>query len=668
MNPQKSLQRRRRSGSHRLSQRMLHLVIACLIVWLAATGAAAQVKQSALGARLSVVSPNADIPLNQETPVEIRFLDARGNHVPATADLNVTITASVSGDLIAARRSVSPQSVRSLDGAGIVLPRSAEHAVTQGYFPAGYKSVWVKFRAERGGPIKLIAEGAGMLAGHGTINVQGPCWIAVKVNSPKVSPKKDVTITITLLDYHKKETAPPNDFSLTVTATMLGGLGETRSLGGLARLYQPQQNRSLEGQTLALTRGGTAKLTGIFPKNANRVTLRFRSDLTGVIRVFVEGAGLNAGFAPVSVAQQSQEAWPSSKPAWSLLPAFFTTQPVMRTPALWQPCAPRQARLEIKLVDETARGDFNQFFVVLVDSAGKSVNATCDIPISLGIPDELRKTVSLTQTQDTIRAGSYFSSIVEIESKCNEQVRLSARTQADGVSSSSKVIPFKPQRRATSLKLSPSPRQEVANGLAPIYLTVTALDSCGSAISMKDEGKEEVRPVIFDFPHSLRFDGGQPALPIPADKSSGTIKIYSSRPVSEMPVVARSSNVLGEWIESGGEGAKVSFTFPFLELICAMLGGCLLPLIALWKKRNWTELVKGAVTGAVTYGAAMFGAIATGTAAWGALVVKMTSFPADSAFGAGIVGLFGYGLVTGAGMVKTLAKKTAPGEAESGAS
>lgn len=314
-----------------------------------------------------------------------------------------------------------------------------------------------------------------------------------------------------------------------------------------------------------------------------------------------------------------------------------------------------RSEAEIKLEDESARGDFHQLWVELVVDR-KSVAATCDIPISLG-NDELPKLVKLSNKLVTIRAGSSKSEEVEMESKCSGEVRLSARSQSGGVNSANRIIPFKPQRRAAKLELDPRPHRTVANGLSPIYLTVTALDGCGAQISMKEEGLNDPRPVIFDFPHSLRFETGEPSVLIPSDKQSETVRVFSSKPVSEMLVTGKSSNALGEWINSNGEESKVSFNLPMLEFLFALIGGSLLPLISFLKKRNWGELIKGSVAGVVAFIAALFGALLTDTVKWEAMTLKITSFPTDNVFGALVLGLIGYLLVVTGEKTKEEIKK-----------
>ena len=625
----------------------------------------------AQGSRLYVAPlvPGGTVSTNKDTSVEIKFLDPRGDRASAPGNIKLILTATVLGDLNAAKKVAQWQTKSSLDRSGIVLSKTSDAAVIQGEFPAGAQSIWISVKSERGGAVRIFAEAEGVITGNATNNVQGPSKLAIASNPPSISRSSSAKVEISLLDFRSTKVKADADYQLTVTATVLGSFSEmtqavsvqqtNTAVQQTARYKMVSYSRPLEGQTLTLAKGQQwAKVTGTFQKDKDKVTLTFRSSVPGTIRLFVEAAGLATAGLPVAVAMnQSSDS-----------PNFFSLdlQQFKMIPALWQPPAavpaevPKPSRLKIEgynVNDEIK--DSYRFKVFLLDQSDLPIKATQEIPVVLKTGGTVKGTVEFTQPTVSIPAGSSVSLPVELKSNCQPKIDLIVESKIPGIAADNKELNFNPPRRATKLGVVTSPGRQIASGLNAINLSVTAFNDCGDVITAQDENLGAGRSIFFTYDRFLSFDKDDPTLFIPADKPSDVKRIYSSQPVEKMEVIAtdQSSQAQGK--------TPVTFYFPWRELFAAMLGGLLWPLIAPLPKFNVKGLVRGGFSGIVMFGLALFGAIVTEQAKLGELTVNLLRLPVSSWFPAAIMGFIGYSMLEGALTLKAFLKKTVTGKTES---
>lgn len=620
--------------------------------------------------RISVNPQTSLLQPNQETAVEIRFMDVKGGHGPVTEAVHLTITLTLLEDASLAKRTGDWRRVGNLDGESLVLKNSRVingktlpnvANVIQGGLSAGQSSLRIKIGSERAGTLRLSVEGAGMIPGLAIINVQGPSRIAVAINPSLVRAKKEVRLDLTLLDYQGIPAGAINDLPVRVTVTTMERLTD-------ARQRTVQKARTLDNALLVLAKSpDTARLAGVFPKGRDRVSLRLRADFVGVIRIFVEGNGLATGSMLIStIAQAAQSPGPEIAPQF----AFFR-QPAAAFPALWT-SANATGRLRIAKIDSETLPNgpvaSHEFSVVLEpDPSGRIVLPQDNLEVKIEIVNPGKVSPAIEPSSLIIRANNTTSERASVSYVCRGDVKLVARAAIAEVEPSRGVeFSFAPQRHAAVLKVDSSPDQEVANGLRPITLTVTVWDACGAILSGKAESVDMGdRRINFDYRSDLRFDGGEPTLAIPADVASASKKVFSSRRVEQLPVIASSADSNG--VEITGQ-TSVSFYFPLWEFLAAIFGGAVWPaLSSSWKERTaFVETAKGAVIGIVTFGAALYGAIATSETNLGALSVRLVSLPTDSWLAAAILGFIGYSLISGVTLAvrKILPQKTGSAPAD----
>jgi len=627
------------------------LVLAALLVLSSTVCVSAQ--SLALGSRLAV-DPNMGnrdgvTSTNQEIWTEIKFLDSHGNLVAAPANINVTITATVLNDLAASKKDAQWQTKSLLDKARIVLPKDKDAVVVRGNFPAGWRSVWVSVKSERGGSIKVFAEGERVITGSGAINVRGPNKLGISVNPTSIPVSNYATVEVSLLDYKGSTVAADSDYNLTITATALVSLNQAE------RAPQTQQylrslsyRRSLDGQVLILPRGETTtKLTGLIQKNKSKVTLRFKSEFSGTVRLYVQGDGLFPAGIPVAVtAKYSQLRPKDSSKQFALklnrarmMPALWQPDGTP-TPTPAQPAFPLKLKIEGYNVSEEVK-DTYRFKIFLFDQNDQPVNAPEDVDVALTLSDAVGK-AELSSTSLLIPKGkSLNEKPVEVKSSCDRELIVKAETQAGRVNSVSERVNFNPARRATTLDVQAAPTRQVASGWNSINLRVSALNDCGEPIRAEEENLGAGRPIAFSFEQALRFDGDNDTLVIPAGSFSEAKKVFSSDSGDYKITATDQSNRQVSWM------GEVSFYFPWVEFISAIVGGLLWPLISALPKLLWKIIAQGAVSGAIGFGLALFGAIVTEQAKLGDLTINLLRLPMTSWLPAGIMGFVGYLLIAG---------------------
>lgn len=666
MNLQTTSQPVSAEATKRIFRRM---AIALLMVVPLAIGVAAQAP--AQGSRLSVAPllPGGVASINKDTSVEIKLLDPRSHQASATGAIKLTLTATVLGDLNAAKRVAQWQTKSPLDRSGILLTKTSEAAVIQGEFPAGTGSIWISVKSERGGVVRLFAEAEGVITGNAVINVQGPSRLSIASNPPSISRSTGAKVEISLMDFRGAKVKADAEYHLTVTATLLNSYSEVTqattaqrtnaAIQQTARYKSFSYSRSLDGQALSLAKGQQwAKVTGTFPKDKDKITLTFRSYVPGTVRLYVEAAGLTTAGLPVAVAMNQPDDSPN-------LFSFDVRQPQL-IPAFWQPPAPApvEAPIPSKLkiegynVNEVIRDSY-RFKVFLLDQNDLPIKAAQEIPVKLSFGGTVKGKVEFTQPSVSIPAGSSVSLPVELKSNCHPNINLLVESETPGIASDNLELSFNPPRRATRLGVITSPGRQIASGMNAINLSVTAFNDCGDVVTAQEENLGAGRSVFFTYDRYLSFDKDDPTLFIAADKASDVKRVYSSQPVDGMEVTATDQSS-----QSQGK-APVTFYFPWRELFAAMFGGLLWPVIAALPKFNVKGLVRGAFSGIVMFGLALFGAIVTEQAKLGELTVNLLRLPVSSWFPAAIMGFIGYSMLEGALTLKAFVKKSVTGKSES---
>ncbi len=135
----------------------------------------------------------------------------------------------------------------------------------------------------------------------------------------------------------------------------------------------------------------------------------------------------------------------------------------------------------------------------------------------------------------------------------------------------------------------------------------------------------------------VKFENGKGEISIPKGQTSGTIKLFSARSVSNLKVVAKSWNGLRGEIQSP-EAVPILFVFPWLPMICALIGGVTFPLLT---RRDRWGLAQDLVIGFVFFGLALFGAIFSAPQKLGTVSVTLTKLPTENAFASFILGFVG---------------------------
>lgn len=621
--------------------------------------------------RISVNSQANLLLLNQETSVEIKLTDLRGNSVLPREGAYLTITVSVLDDLASAKKNGEWRKVNSLVGESLVLKASRDGATTndanvlQGPFPSRQNSFTFRFRSERAGKLRLSAEGSGMITGSAEINVQGPSRIGITINQSTVRARTEATVELALLDYQWRPAQAPTDLKMTVTATTFERLSDAQRAG-----EKPVSR--LENALLALPQNpATVRLSGLFPKGRDRVKLRLRADFAGVIRIFCEGYGLATGSAMVATVAMTVR--PALNRDEQMVASFF--QPVSFLPAAWQQPQVR-GKLQIARIDSATSTNRavreRQFQVVFVPDADSEVKVPpadlkVDFAFSYGNEGKVKATIEPSPL--IIHANTVQSEMATLYYACKGEVNLIARTELPDVRSSlTTEFDFSPNRHAAILTLNASPSEGVANGLRPITLTATTWDTCGAQIRTADESLDMGgRIVQFEYEgHGfINFEGGEKTLKIPAEKSWESKKIFSTQPIDKQPIKAKTFNINDNEIR---DEAIVSFYLPAKEFAASVLGGFLFSLVLQWLKQLATtntpqirslaerkkarlqtilELVIGAFMGAITFGGFFFGAMITDEASLGSLKIKLLSLPTDNWMAALILGFIGAFLTLG---------------------
>ena len=93
---------------------------------------------------------------------------------------------------------------------------------------------------------------------------------------------------------------------------------------------------------------------------------------------------------------------------------------------------------------------------------------------------------------------------------------------------------------------------------------------------------EKERKIFFHFigdSQGVKFENGKGEVTIPKGSTEGTIKLFTGRSVSNLKIMAESWNGLRDKITSAAEGVRITFYFPWIQLLCALVGGLVFPLL-----------------------------------------------------------------------------------------
>lgn len=460
---------------------------------------------------------------------------------------------------------------------------------------------------------------------------------------------KEGKINLALLDQNGYRVKAPRAFRTTITATTFDGLDQAKSLLASRSIKQQAQLKKQAAainivsatRRLVLGQGQQAAQIvinheqGEDDKNAYIVSYQ-----PGRVQVFVESDGVATGQAVIIVldprralSKPVQQARPGP-PEAGLMPIF------------WQNPRPARYRLELTpatLIAQIEKGEqVGKLYVALRSAVGDDYpQAPEDLQIILQVDDGNARfepnVIKIPRTQ----AISPEAAVL--------RTRPGGRIIVSAYAVSANVINYQPARqkkytfvpgvRTTDLTIRQQRNSAFANGLDEIELRVEALQD-GRVIAPEDEGMDE-RLITFTLSgdtQGVRFENGKSELRIPKGQTSGTIKLFSSRPAGDFKVVGETLNGLRETIVSEEMAAPLSFSFPWLQLLFAIAGGSVMPLL---RRQNRLKIMQGLVLGAVFFGLALFGAIVSNPQTVGAVSIVVTKLPTENFFASFILGFLG---------------------------
>lgn len=443
---------------------------------------------------------------------------------------------------------------------------------------------------------------------------------------------------IVLLDQYGNRLDSPADLKTTITVTALDTLDEAReSLASRQTAHQALVSRS-RGVTLG--RGQqVARITIVHRRGEEDESISLLSFQPGRLHIYVESQNVGTGEAVVIVLD-SKRTKPS--PGKGFNSALRSS---MIVPISWQNGQEEQLKLDIvpsKPIIQTSQGEQIGFFQVELQRAtgNEPARAGQDIVVILRVEEGYATLVPNTLTIP--ENGVITNKQTELRTRPGGLITISASTSRVN---NARIIPvsrtyeFKPGIRSTSLSLQKQRDSAYANGLDEIELRVEALQDA-RAITPEEEGMDE-RQIFFRFlgdSQGVRFENGKSQVSIPKGQQTATIKLFSGRSVSDLKVVAESRNGLRDRITSGDDGVPVRFSFPWFQLLCAMAGGVVFPLL---RKQNRIKLAQGTVAGVVVFGLALFGAILSDPQKIGAISITLTKLPTENALASFILGFLG---------------------------
>lgn len=454
---------------------------------------------------------------------------------------------------------------------------------------------------------------------------------------------KKATFNIVLLDQYGKRLDCPRDLKTTITVTTLETLDQAKAwLAERKPTKRTAQQASISRiRSVTLAAGQQAsQITIIHRRGEEDESIELLSNQAGKLLIFVESPDIVTGETVVVVLDPKRTRQTRA--------AKFKSTPsdVMMMPIAFQDDQGERLRLDIVPIKKptiyTSQGEqMGEFKVVLMSARGNDyVPAPQELFVILRVDDGYAKFVP--DTLKIPKGAAVTPNFAELRTRPGGLITISASTsRIDNIS----IIPvsreyeFEPGIRSTRLSLQRQRESAYANGLDEIELRVEALQDA-RAITPEEEGMEE-RKIFFRFigdSQGVRFENGKGEVSIPKGQQTGTIRLFSARQVSNLKVVAESWNGLRDKINSGDEGLAVSFSFPWFQLLCALVGGVMFPLL---RRQDRMKLAQGVVVGGIFFGLAYFGAILSDPHRLGSISIALTKLPTENALASFILGFLG---------------------------
>jgi hypothetical protein len=473
----------------------------------------------------------------------------------------------------------------------------------------------------------------------------GQLRFVLQRKSATIVPGSVAEIEIELQSFTGKKVDSARDLPTRITVTTLESLAQARAMLGPAT--PEKATKSLDRAQLTLpAKSSVLQQWGIFPRGEGDIKVKVALHQPGLVRVFVEAEGVASGATIIAVGRVKTSPLSSVEPAGPRLIL-----------ASFQPNPPRPLRLRFfdlgNDVWRSQEGFSNEFAVGLETLAGDPMAPAMPLIIRLEVA---KGTARFVHPQLSIAAGSILSENAELRSKRGGEVTLRANAASDKVAPSDYAFAFALAPHAEKLQVLPSSPSALANGLSPIYLTIKAIETPadGAAprvMTASREGLAAGRPVslrfengacwFVDVPKASAPENSQAAakitdVMIPAEAQMASVAVYCSQQASNLKVIAEASNALDERIEGS---ATMSFSLPVIQLVLAVLGAMVLPVI--WRL-GWTRVLVAALVGGVVYTVFFVGAVATGNFNLGAIAISLTKLPTENVLAAFALGVLGY--------------------------
>lgn len=440
---------------------------------------------------------------------------------------------------------------------------------------------------------------------------------------------------IVLFDPYGKRVDAPTDLETTIIVTTFESLDQAKAWLNSANI-SPSSQKPSKTRAVGLESGQEASRTKIIHRKGEQdETVHLLSNQPGALHIFVESPNIATGETLVVVL----------KPRRSMKGvAQLTEQPTseMRMmPIQYQTSRVNQVKLDFlpsRPTIYTRDGDQIAYFKVVLQSATNEFEeASREISVILQVDEGY---ANFTPDKLTIPKGQVVSTEqAELRTRPGGSIKVSALTsRSNNITSVTRTYSFTPGVHSTSLSVQKQRESAYANGLDEIELVVAALQD-GRAITPEEEGMAE-RKIFFHFvgdSQGVRFENGKSEITIPKGQHTGTIKLFSVRSVGDLKVVAESRNGLRTQINSASD-VPIQFAFPWLPMLCALIGGVTFPLLARHDRRG---LAQGLVVGGIFFGLALFGAILSNPQKLGAVSVTLTKLPTENALASFILGFVG---------------------------
>lgn len=474
-------------------------------------------------------------------------------------------------------------------------------------------------------------------------------------------------VVIVLLDQYGNRLNAPWNLKTTVTLTRFENLNQAKEVIR-ARGTNNQMADAAQGfrsNKLSLRRGQQAsQITLTHRQGEAEQTIEVLSFETGRLLLFVESEGVATGETSIVVLGSKTGSVKDVQPPGP------TVGGAMMVPVAWQGKNARQLKLEFSPTApqiQPDNGDQIATFRVELKSAGDEyVRAPENLTVILNVREGSARFEPDTLEIRKGEVNTYRQSV--LRTRPGGDIKIAAATSsADGfvIAPAERSHKFAHGLCAASLAINKQRDSALANGLDEIEIKVVALQEDGRAITPEEEGRRE-RIIYFNLEgdsRGVRFENNRPQVRMEKDQQSATIKLFSTRPVGDLKVKAESFNGSSMKITSGDDTLR--FSFPLFQLLCAMAGGAVFPLLL---KQNWIMVLQGVVLGGVLFGLALFGAIASNPQEIGLISVTLTKLPTESSFASSILGFLGVTVLgaiflrlrgqggTGGGQGKAMAK------------